>query len=118
GPPEVAVARPKRPESGLATAVRARHDCRRPLACRTARTTPRPTTGEPMTDVAASPRPHAGPEPGILRAGLRNIRDMIKIEPARSSIAVAGAMVNTAMQMTVAFIVGWVVSRVAVPAFS
>ena len=70
-----------------------------------------------MTDVAASPLPETGAVPGILRAGLRNIRDMIKIEPKRFTIAVAGAMVNTSMQMSVAFIVGWVVSQVAVPAY-
>ncbi|WP_460541226.1 ABC transporter ATP-binding protein [Glycomyces halotolerans] len=53
----------------------------------------------------------------MLRQGLRNIGDMIRIEPKRFSVAVAGAMVNTAMHLSVAFIVGWVVSRVAVPAY-
>lgn len=70
-----------------------------------------------MTHAAAPPLHDVDPEPGILRAGLRNIRDMIRIEPKRFSIAVVGAMVNTSMQMTVAFIIGWVVSRVAVPAY-
>ena len=62
-----------------------------------------------MTDAAA--------ETNILRAGLRNIGDMIRIEPKRFSIAVVGAMVNTAMQLAVSFIVGWIVARVAVPSY-
>ncbi|WP_199036861.1 ABC transporter ATP-binding protein [Glycomyces salinus] len=62
-----------------------------------------------MTDAAA--------EANILRSGLRNIGDMIRIEPKRFTIAVTGAMVNTAMQLSVSFIVGWVVARVAVPAY-
>nr|WP_198586793.1 ABC transporter ATP-binding protein [Glycomyces xiaoerkulensis] len=62
-----------------------------------------------MTDAAV--------DSSILRQGLRNIGDMIRIEPKRFSVAVTGAMVNTAMHLSVAFIVGWVVSRVAVPAY-
>ncbi|GAB3660306.1 ABC transporter ATP-binding protein [Glycomyces tarimensis] len=66
-----------------------------------------------MTDVAAD----SPAETTILRRGLRNIGDMIRIEPGRFAIGVVGAMVNTAAVLFVSAVVGWVVAQVAVPAY-
>ncbi|MCH7230139.1 ABC transporter ATP-binding protein/permease [Glycomyces sp. L485] len=66
-----------------------------------------------MTDVAAPP----SAESSILRRGLRNIGDMIRIEPKLFAIGAVGAMVNTATTLFVSAVVGWVVAQVAVPAY-
>ncbi|MDN3238440.1 ABC transporter ATP-binding protein [Glycomyces tritici] len=53
----------------------------------------------------------------ILRQGLRNIGDMIRLEPKPFAVGAAGAMANTAMTLFLSFVVGWVVSAIAVPAY-
>ncbi|THV34628.1 ABC transporter ATP-binding protein [Glycomyces buryatensis] len=53
----------------------------------------------------------------LLRQGLRNIGDMIRIEPKRFAIGAFGAMVNTATTLFVSYVIGWVVGQVAVPAY-
>ncbi|MEU6859929.1 ABC transporter ATP-binding protein [Glycomyces sp. NPDC046736] len=53
----------------------------------------------------------------ILRRGLRNIVDMVRIEPKPFAVGALGAMVNTAMTLFLSFIIGWVVAGVAVPAY-
>ncbi|WP_408612567.1 ABC transporter ATP-binding protein [Glycomyces luteolus] len=53
----------------------------------------------------------------MLRQGLRNIGDMIRLEPKPFAIGAAGAMANTAVTLFLSFVVGWVVSGIAVPAY-
>lgn len=53
----------------------------------------------------------------LLRQGLRNIGDMIRLEPKPFAVGAAGAMANTAMTLFLSFVVGWVVSGIAVPAY-
>jgi len=53
----------------------------------------------------------------ILRQGLRNIGDMIRLEPKPFAVGAVGAMANTAMTLFLSFVVGWVVSSIAVPAY-
>ncbi|WP_204745410.1 ABC transporter ATP-binding protein [Glycomyces paridis] len=53
----------------------------------------------------------------ILRRGLRNIGDMIRLEPRPFAVGALGAMVNTAMTLFLSYIVGWVVAGIAVPAY-
>ncbi|WP_353895371.1 ABC transporter ATP-binding protein [Glycomyces tritici] len=53
----------------------------------------------------------------MLRQGLRNIGDMIRLEPKPFAVGAAGAMANTAMTLFLSFVVGWVVSAIAVPAY-
>jgi len=53
----------------------------------------------------------------ILRAGLRNIGDMIRLQPKPFAAAAAGAMLNTLMTLFLSFVIGWVVAGIAVPAY-
>jgi ATP-binding cassette, subfamily B, bacterial len=53
----------------------------------------------------------------ILRRGLRNIGDSIRLEPGRFALAAGGAILNSSMQIASAFIIGMIVDRVAVPAY-
>jgi ABC-type multidrug transport system fused ATPase/permease subunit len=60
----------------------------------------------------------AGPDdPRILREGLRNIGDMIRLAPKPFAVGAAGAMVNTGMTLFLSYVIGWVVAKIAVPAY-
>ncbi|MQM24478.1 ABC transporter ATP-binding protein [Glycomyces albidus] len=59
----------------------------------------------------------AGADERILRRGLRNIGDMIRIKPKPFAIGAAGAMINTTAALFLSYVVGWVVARIAVPAY-
>jgi ATP-binding cassette subfamily B protein len=66
-------------------------------------------TGDSLDDQPADDR--------ILRAGLRNLGDMIRLAPKPFAVGAAGAMVNTGMTLFLSYVIGWVVSRIAVPAY-
>jgi ABC-type multidrug transport system fused ATPase/permease subunit len=57
------------------------------------------------------------PDARILREGLRNIGDMIRLEPKPFTVGAVGAMINTGMTLFLSYVVGWVVAKIAVPAY-
>jgi ATP-binding cassette, subfamily B, bacterial len=66
-------------------------------------------TGDSLDDQPADDR--------ILRTGLRNIGDMVRLQPKPFAVAAAGAMLNTGMTLFLSYIIGWVVAGIAVPAY-
>ncbi|MFC4336420.1 ABC transporter ATP-binding protein [Salininema proteolyticum] len=53
----------------------------------------------------------------LLRRGLKNIRDAVRLEPKLFTVAVTGAIVNSATQIGASFAVGYIVTGVVVPSY-
>jgi ABC-type multidrug transport system fused ATPase/permease subunit len=76
-----------------------------------------PPTAEAAGPGAAIDDLTGPPDARILREGMRNIGDMIRLQPKPFTVGAVGAMINTGMTLFLSYIVGWVVARIAVPAY-